>query len=237
MEIVKLEASPRPESGKGPAKRLRREGKIPAVAYGKQLAATPIAVSPKLLHKVLVSEHGQNSVLELAVDGGKKITAMLRDYSYHPVSRELLHADFIEIKLDQPVDVEVPFECTGKAVGIVQGGVLRQVYRKLPVRCLPEKIPTKIEHDVTPLNMGDHLKASELKLPEGVTVRLPTDQTIAGVVAPEKIEEVAAPGAPGAPAAAAAAGAAAPAAAGAAAPAAAAGKEAAKAPAAKEKKK
>lgn len=240
MEIVKLEASPRPASGKSLAKRLRREGKIPAVAYGKQLAATSLAVSPKSLLKVLGSDHGQNSVLELVLDGGKPITAMIRDYSYHPVSRELLHADFIEIKLDHPVDVEVPFECTGKAAGIVQGGVLRQVYRKLPVRCLPEKIPTKLEHDVTPLNMGDNVKASELKLPDGVVVRLPPEQTIAGIVAPEKVEEAAAPGAPGAPgapAAGAAPGAAAPAAAGAAAPAAAAGKEAAKAPAAKEKKK
>lgn len=188
MEIVKLDATPRPESGKGPAKRLRREGQIPAVAYGKGLAATSIAISPKLLLKTLESEHGVNSVMQLDVDGGSQITVMLRDYSYHPVTRELLHADFIQIKLDEPVEVEVPFETTGRPAGVVLGGVLSQVYRKLPVRCLPEQIPTKIRADVTSLGVSSLMKIGDLKLPEGVSVQLPAEQTIVSVSAPEKEE-------------------------------------------------
>src|SRR5258708_24903026 len=140
---------------------------------------------------------------------GKKTTARCRDYTVPPISRALLHADFVEIKLDKPVDVEVPFVCKGKAAGVVLGGILRQVYRKLPTRSLPEQIPVVIEHDVTALNLGDHVKTSDLALPPGVSVRLPADQTVAGVVAPEKEkpEDVeatapaagaAAPGAPGA---------------------------------------
>jgi large subunit ribosomal protein L25 len=224
MEIIKLDAQIRRDAGKGPAKRLRSEGKVPAVAYGKALAAVSLAVSPKGLTDILKSQHGRNTVVELGIEGGKKITALLRDYNVHPVTRDVLHADFVEIKLDQPVDVEVPFNCIGKAAGVVTGGILRQVYRRLPIRCLPEKIPVIIEYDVTALELGDHVKTSQLKLPEGVAVRLPADQTIAGVVAPEKekVEELepgaaaaaaAAGAAPGAPAAGApAAGAAAPAA-------------------------
>lgn len=188
MEIVKLEAKPRPESGKGPAKRLRRAGQIPAVAYGKNLPATSLAVSPKVLLKALTSEHGRNSVIQLDVDGGESIMVMVRDYSYHPVTRELLHADFVQIKLDEPVDVEVPFETVGRAAGVVLGGTLQQVFRKLPVRCLPQQIPTKIQADVTSLGLNAHLKVADLALPEGVSVRLPAEQTIVSISAPERSE-------------------------------------------------
>jgi large subunit ribosomal protein L25 len=232
MEIVKLDAKVRNEAGKGPARRLRRTGMIPAVAYGRELAVTSIAVSPKELIGILKSAHGQNTVLELGIEGGKKATVLLRDYTVHPVTRELLHADFVEIKLDQPLDVEIPLICTGKAVGVISGGIMRQIYRKLPVRCLPEKIPVSIEYDVTALELGDNVKVNQLVLPEGVAVRLAPDQTVLGVIAPEveKEEETAvvageagavegaaaapgaegaAPAAPGAPGAAPAAGAAA----------------------------
>ena len=219
MDIIKLDANLRSQSGKTSARRLRREGRIPAIAYGKELASVSLAVTPRGLTDILKSAHGQNTVVELSVEN-KKLTVLLREYTVHPVTREPLHADFVEIKLDKPVDVEVPFVCKGKAAGVVLGGILRQVYRRLPIRCLPEQIPVVIEHDVTALNLGDHVKTADLGLPKGVAVRLPPDQTVAGVVAPEKEkpEDVegaaatpgAAPGAsqaPGATAAATAAGA------------------------------
>lgn len=222
MDIIKLEATIRTEAGKASARRLRGTGQVPAIAYGKELASVALAISPKGLSDVLKSERGQNSVVELGIDGGKKITALLREFVVHPLTRQVLHADFLEIKLDQPVDVEVPFVCKGKAAGVVLGGILRQVYRRLPIQCLPEKIPTVIEHDVTALNLGDHVKVTDLTLPAGVTVRLPKDQTVAGVVAPEKerpedVEAAAAAATPGA--AATAGGTTPPAAGGAAAPA------------------
>jgi large subunit ribosomal protein L25 len=217
MELVKVPASRRDAAGKGAARRLRSDGRIPAVAYGNGEPAIQLAVSPKDLVGVLAREHGRNSVIALEVEGGSGLTVLLSDYQYHPVSRRLLHADFLKIALDQPVDVEVPFELTGKPAGVVLGGILRQVYRKLPVRCLPEKIPVKITHDVTALEIDDHVHTSDLGLPEGVSVRLPAEQTVAGVVTEKKRgyeEEEAAAGAAaaaGAPAAG-ATGAAAPAA-------------------------
>ena len=213
MQIIKLNANRRTEHGKGGAGRIRKGGKVPAIAYGKDLAALALTVQPDQLKSVLSSEHGRNTVVELDVDGGDKITAMLYDYQYHPVSREFLHADFRQIKLDKPVDVEVTLELTGKAAGVVLGGTLRQVFRKLPLRALPEKIPVKIVYDVTELGLDGHVPARDIKLPEGVEVRLPPERTVVSIVKEKKeTEEEAAPA--GAAPAAAAAGKAAPAAAG-----------------------
>lgn len=232
MEIQKLSASVRNESGKSASYRLRRSGQIPAIAYGKGLPATRVAVAPKALRQVLSTEHGQNAVIELGVESGPTLTVMVRDFAIHPISRELTHADFFEVKLDQPVDVEVPLRASGKPKGVVMGGILQQIFRRLPIRCLPRQIPAFIEVDVSEIDLGESLKANQIKLAEGVKIRLPEEQTVFTVNAPEKggEEEKAAPGAP----AAAAPAAAGKAAAGKAAPAAAAP---AKAAPAKDKKK
>ncbi|MDP9033499.1 MAG: 50S ribosomal protein L25, partial [Myxococcota bacterium] len=184
-------------AGKGEVRRLRREGLVPAIAYGKGLPATPIAVTPKEVATILRSERGKNTVLELDVDG-KKLLAMVRDYSLHPVKRHLEHVDFIEVKLDRPVEVDVPLVAIGKAVGVTKGGVLRVVHRTLPVKCVPDRIPVKIEADVTNLELGQHISTRDLVLPAGVTVSLLPEQTLVAVVAPEKEVEEAVPGAPGA---------------------------------------
>lgn len=217
-------AKPRAEKGKGAARRLRNSGFIPAVAYGKGISATSLSVVPKEIATIIKSERGQNTVLQVKVEGGNELLAMIKSYTYHPVSRSLEHVDFVQVKLDVPVQVEIPLIMTGKAVGLSKGGVMRQVYRTIPVRCLPDRIPLKVEADTSALELGDAIATQDLKLPEGVEVRLAAEQTLIAVVAPEKdrTEEAApAPGAAAAAAPAAAAGkdAKAPAAAAAAAPA------------------
>ncbi|HXK16816.1 MAG TPA: 50S ribosomal protein L25 [Polyangiaceae bacterium] len=196
METIKVVANRRTESGKGAASRLRASGKIPAVAYGKQLPAQPLAVSPDALKAVFASAYGNNAVIELDVEGKDKLTVLLRDYQYHPLSRQLLHADFVQVHMDQPVDVEVPLELTGKPAGLLQGGILRQVFRKLPIRSLPGNIPVKVVHDVTSLELDGHVATKDLNLPEGVSVRLPAEQTVAAIVHEVvREEETAAPAA------------------------------------------
>jgi large subunit ribosomal protein L25 len=213
MELRKVTADVRADHGKGASARLRKTGKIPAVAYGKNLPAQALAVSPGDLSTVLKSDHGRNSVIELDVSGKNKLTVLIRDYQYHPLSRELLHADFVQIALDQPVDVDVPLETTGKAKGVVDGGMLRQVFRRVPVRCLPEKIPVKLVHDVTALGVNEHVLVKDLSVPEGVAVRLPAEQTVLAVAFEKQVaEEEEAKPADAAAAAAGATGAAAPAA-------------------------
>lgn len=198
MELRKVTAADRQETKKGAMRRLRASGKIPAIAYGKKLAPRSLSVSPKDLEDILGSERGRNTVIELDVQGQDKLTVLLNSYQYHPVGRQLLHADFLQIDLDAQVLVEVPFELTGKAKGVVMGGTLRQVFRKLPVRCLPKHIPVKITHDVTELDLEQHVHVEDLKLPEGVVIELAPKRTVAGVVTEKhrgKDEDEAAPGA------------------------------------------
>lgn len=183
METTPLAASVRKESGKGAARRLRSQQLIPAVVYGKDLPPLSLSVSPKDVTDVIGSVRGRNSVIELDIEGDRKLTVLLCDYQYHPVTRRLLHADFLQIHPEKAVDVEVPFELQGRPQGVVMGGTLRQVFRKLPVRCLPGQIPVKITHDVAELGLDEHVPVKALSLPEGVTIRLPAEQTVAAVVA------------------------------------------------------
>ncbi len=204
-----IKTSKRVTGGKGAARRLRASGKLPAIVYGPHAEAITIAVDPKDVHQILRAELGRNTVVTLDVEGKTQL-AMLKTFEHHPMTRELEHADFYMVALDRPVIVEVPFTTTGKPKGVAEGGILRQVYRKLPVKCAPDKIPAKIEIDATEVGLGEGLHTRDLKLPEGVVVMLDPSQTIVSVVAPEKEEKAAvAEGAPaaGAPAAAPAAGA------------------------------
>jgi len=135
------------------------------------------------------------------------VQATSAEYQYHPVSRQLLHADFIEVTEETVVEVNVPLTLTGKPKGVVMGGKLRQVFRDLPVRCKPSLIPVEIVHDVTELDLDQHVAAKDLSLPAGVTVSLREKQTVA-LVASDKHkkadeEEAAAGAAAAAPAAAA----------------------------------
>lgn len=202
MTTNTLLASLRPRGGKGPSRRLRAEGKIPAIAYGSDIAATSLAVSPKELRRLLSGEHGLNTVVELEVDGKVKMHTLVVDYQVHPVTRAFLHADFKKIDLDKPVDVEVALELVGKSVGVTAGGELHQIFKKLPVRCRPAQIPVKLVHDITELGLDQAAHVKELNLPEGVEVLLPPDRTIATVYTAKKRkdeEEGAAAGASKAP--------------------------------------
>lgn len=202
MTTNTLVATRRPQGGKGPARRLRAVGKIPAVAYGADLPATALAVSPKDLTKILSGEHGLNTVVELEVEGGPNLHTLVVDYQIHPVTRAILHADFKKIDLDKPVDVEVKLELVGKPAGVTAGGELHQIFRKLPVRCRPGQIPVKLVHDITELGLDQAAHVKDLKLPEGIEVLLPPERTFAAIyTAKKRKEEEEAAAAAGTPAA------------------------------------
>lgn len=186
MQLIKVSAQSRPLSGKGPSRRLRVEGMIPAVAYSKGNPAQQLAVSPTDVVSALTSDHGRNSVVEIEIDGKAKLKAMIKEYQYHPVSRQLLHADFVQVEDNVPVVVEVPLRLTGKAKGIVLGGTLRQVYRDVPVRCLPSAIPVELSHDITELGIDGHVAASDIAVPSGVEIQLPPRRTLAAIFLDKK---------------------------------------------------
>jgi large subunit ribosomal protein L25 len=235
MEFAKVNVDVRAAAKKGAARRVRSGGAVPGVLYGR--AREPIAVTfnEKELMTSLDKEKRRNTVLTLTVrDAGKseEVTAMVRDAQINPLSRRLVHVDFLAVDLNTEVHVTVPLVLTGKAIGVTNGGNLHQSKHMVPIAAKPGAIPTKLEVDVSALEVGDALHVSDLKLGDGVRVVLDAKEAIASVVAPkaEKVEEAAAAPVEGAvpaegAAAAGAAGAAPGAAPGAAAPAAAGGKE------------
>jgi large subunit ribosomal protein L25 len=233
MDFAKVNVEVRVAAKKGGARKVRSKGQIPGVLYGRKGEPLPVSFNEKELLSSLDKDKRRNTVLKLTVtqpgQSGKpgqaeEVTAMVRDAQINPLSRKLVHVDFLRVDLNEEVHVTVPLVLTGKAVGTTNGGNLHQSLYRLPVAAKPAAIPTKLEVDVTALDIGDALHVSDLKLGEGVRVLLDARDGIASVVAPkaEKVEEAAAApveGAVPAEGAAAAGGAAAPAA-GAAAPAA-----------------
>ena len=187
-----LKAQTRDKSGKGPARRLRAQGLVPAVCYGP-FDKTPlmVAVDPEALTKAIATPHKFNTVLTLEVDGQTR-TVLFKDYEKDPVDGHILHVDFLDVRMDQDVVVNVPVVLTGKPVGVTEGGILQQVSRALPVICKPAQIPEKIEVDVSNLNIAESIHISDIKPPEGVRFKTNVikNATIAVVNIPEK-EEVA----------------------------------------------
>jgi large subunit ribosomal protein L25 len=224
MEVGKLEVRIRRDHGKGYAHKLREAGKIPAVCYGGGEGPIALALDPKALKDALDPEKRQNTVITMTLKGDgadRQLTVMLKDYQTDPIKNTVLHADFVRVDLTKEIKVTVPLLLTGKPEGVKIGGILHQVFRMIDVACLPDRIPTKLEADVSALNIGDALKATDVKVGEGVRLMLDPKQSVAVVVAPkeEKAEEAAAAegaveGAEGAAAAPGAEGAAAPAAGG-----------------------
>lgn len=178
MQAIKISATPRTQSGKNAARRLRAAGQVPAVAYGKGAPAQALSVDPDAVIAALNSDRGKNVVVELDVDG-KTTSAMIAEYQYHPLSRELLHADFVEVSDVGAVDIRVPLRLKGRSKGVVMGGKLRQVFRELPIRCFPSQIPVELVHDISELDIDQHVSVADLNLPEGVSVLYREKQTVA----------------------------------------------------------
>lgn len=239
-DVSTLAAQKRDKSGKGPARQLRFKGLVPAVCYGPYDKPLHVAVDPDGIKKAIATPHKFNTVIKLAVEGGETRTVLFKDFEKDPVDGHILHVDFLEVRMDKDVVVNVPVVLTGKPIGVTEGGILQQVSRTLPVLCKPSDIPEKIEVDVSALAIAESLHIKDVKAPAGVQFKIRGDQTIAVVNIPEKEEEApkpaaaaavpgaegaaAAPGAPGAPGAPAAGAAGAPAAGAPAAPAASGGK-------------
>lgn len=186
-----LSARVREGAGKGPARRLRAEGLVPAVVYGRHLEApVHIAVDPVQVKKAIATPHRLNTLLSLKLDGQPERLVLLKDYQQDPLTREMLHADFIDVRENEQVKVNVPLILVGKPVGVTEGGILSQSRRDLEVYALPGAIPEKIEADVSALKIAQSLHINEVKMPAGVRVKTQVNYTIAVVSVPEK-EEVA----------------------------------------------
>ena len=189
MPEVVVSARRRAESGKNVNRRLRAGGQIPGVLYGAQKESVPVSVSPKEIGAILRSATGENTLFDLDLDGSRR-KVLIKEFQLEPIQGHLLHADFYEVALDKALQVFVHVELQGVPVGVkVQGGVLDFITRELEIECLPTDIPEKIEVDVSQLELGKHLRVSDLTLSDKLTVLTLPDVVIAHVVVP-RAEEV-----------------------------------------------
>jgi large subunit ribosomal protein L25 len=195
MELIPLSCSPREGRGKQAARQLRAAGHIPAVVYGHGIDETlSVAVDPKALKAALENPKGYNALLEVNVEGASKHVVLVREVQRHPVSRKFLHVDFVAPNLEVNLVSEVPVRTTGKSVGLITGGRLQTPYREVRLLSKPADIPIEILVDITSLDHGDSIMASEMSLPEGVAAVYDRDYVVTKVLKPrgEAEEETAA---------------------------------------------
>lgn len=190
-EVPLIEAQPRNDEqrGKNEARRLRAQGRIPAVLYGARKDAVPVSVDPKQISRVLTSESGHNTIFDLQV-GKEKTKAMIVDWQYEPIKGKLMHIDLKRIAMDERLKVKVPIMLIGEPAGVKQqGGILEQVLREVELECLPGDIPSHIDVDVSELVFGQVKRVSDL--PHGGKIKFLTEenQTVAHITAVK--EEVA----------------------------------------------
>ena len=187
-ERVKLVVSERTTLGSSESRRLRKQGLIPGVLYGREQPVA-IAIGERELRAALTTTAGSHAVLDVAIDGGSAHSAILKDYQRDKVRGTITHIDLQEVRLDQPIQTTVSLTLVGEAVGVKEGGVLAQVTNEINVEALPLEVPQHFEVDISGLGIGDSLRLSELEVPAGVTILDDLEETVLATVTHQMREE------------------------------------------------
>jgi len=191
METFLVEGTDRKTRGKGPARRTRATGLVPAVLYGGRQEALTLSVNAKQVTRILRSETGHNTIFTVQLSGGKKEQAMVKDWQVDPVKGGLIHVDLIRVAMDVRMKVKVPVHPFGEPQGVkVQGGVFEIVAREVEIECLPGDIPEEFKVDVSELLIGKQVRAADLPM-DPAKIKLVTDskQVVFHVVTLKKEEE------------------------------------------------
>jgi len=186
-----LKAQKREGTGKGVARKLRQAGRVPAVLYGRELDALHLSIDAREADYLFRSISVDNTIVDLKVEGVKEpYETLVREIQMHPWRGAMLHVDFLRIQANVEVDLDVPVHLEGVPAGVrLGGGVLEQIVHEVPIRCIPSRIPESIILDVTGLELNQSLHVSDIKLEEGIELRMPGDQTICMVAVPRVAEE------------------------------------------------
>ncbi len=204
MATARLSATPRGNAGKGAARALRREGRVPAVIYGHAREPQSLAINTRELERLLERISAENTVIELSLDG-RTARTLIREIQRHPFKRQILHVDFQELVAGEQVTVKVPLILVGTADGVRNGGgVLDQVLYSLEIQCDPGSMPNHIDVDVTEVTVGHSVHVRDLTVPPGITVLDDPDASVLTIqitraeveeaaTAPEEAEAVAEP--------------------------------------------
>jgi large subunit ribosomal protein L25 len=190
-ERVKLQVQERESRGSAEARRLRKQGLIPGVLYGRGKTPHAICIPERELRRVLTGDGGLHAILDVVLEGQKTThPSILKEYQQHPVRGGLLHVDLQEVRLDQPIQARVVVELVGEPVGVTEGGVLSQVNREVTVEALPMEVPDHLELDVTGMAIGDTLRLTDMAAQDGVKfLDDPEETVLATVTMPTRIIE------------------------------------------------
>jgi large subunit ribosomal protein L25 len=191
MQRIALFAEQRFTTGKGPARRLRASGKVPAVFYGKKLQPISLTIDLHEFKKAL-EQSGSTRIFDLQMKEADKVltrSALLKERQIRPWDGSVVHLDFIEVFMDEAIEVTVPLEFEGKPIGLDKGGMFHVASRDLRISCLPGDIPQIIKIDVSGLDLGHSIHVGEITLPQGVSAVDEPGIALATVASPKKAEE------------------------------------------------
>jgi large subunit ribosomal protein L25 len=180
MAEITLVAETGRGTGSGPAKRMRAEGRVPGVVYGRGTEPTSVSVEWRSLRAALTTEAGMNALIRLQVDGEKHLT-IVKELQRHPVRRQVLHVDFLVIDPNREIEVEVPIVLEGEALEVINNqGVVEHMLTALLVRVKPSDIPPHITVDISALEVGQTITVGDLTLPAGVATDVDADRPVVG---------------------------------------------------------
>jgi large subunit ribosomal protein L25 len=185
MEKVIINANERKAINKKSRNILRNEGRVPGVLYGSRMEPLPIDVTRASIHPVIFT--AKTHLLSLKLDGHENYECVVKDVQFDPVSDEIIHFDLIRLPRGERIQLEVPVQLLGSAVGVKEGGLLQESLHKLNIECLPVNIPQSLEIDVTNLSVGDSIHVADLSF-ENITILNPEDTIVVSVVLP-KVEK------------------------------------------------
>jgi len=192
LDLIEIKTKIRTTTGNGPARRLRVSGQIPAVLYGPKTEPVLLSVDKSDLELLFKKGGIGQVVLNLVIQKNGETTtrpAMIKELQTHPVSRNFIHIDFYEIKMDQKITAKIPVVTTGKAKGVEAGGILQIIRRELEVECLPLEVPESIEVDISDLDIGDSIHVGQIHVEGEVEFLEEDDYTVVTVSSPKMEEE------------------------------------------------
>jgi large subunit ribosomal protein L25 len=194
MQRFALTAETRSQAGKGVARKLRADGKVPAILYGEKKEPVMLTLVRRDFSLLLQSHEGFHFLIDLTVAGDRdeKMLTVLQDLEIDPVSRAVLHADFRRVDPAKPIRTTIPIHITGQSVGVREGGTHQQVLREVEVEALPDEVPENISFDISELRIGDSLHLRDIHA-EGMpyTILTEGDRVVSTIVAPRTVTEAA----------------------------------------------
>jgi large subunit ribosomal protein L25 len=189
LNNIELQATTRTGTGNGPARALRREGRVPAILYGPADKPQMLSVGTHDFEEVVKEGNVGRSIFNLVIDGGKETkAAMIKELQIHPVHHGLIHVDFYAVDMARKVRVNVPVTATGKSKGVEMGGMLQIIRRELEVLCLPNAIPQEITIDITELDVGQSVHVEDIQLGGDVELPHEVNFTVLTILSQKKAE-------------------------------------------------